>query len=117
MAHTDAPTERTGVDHVRHAWHIFISLLDPFEDAGRDPDKLEISASNPDQGEASEEIEAKYSGDVLSIGFNARYLMDVLNAHAQGDDIELGLTDEVGPGILKGAQDPSYTYVVMPMRL
>jgi len=79
--------------------------------------KLEISASNPDQGEASEEIEAKYTGDALSIGFNARYLMDVLAAHAPGDKIELGLTDEVGPGILKGTQDPSYTYVVMPMRL
>jgi len=79
--------------------------------------KLEISASNPDQGEASEELEAKYEGDALSIGFNARYLMDVLGAHAQGDVIELGLTDEVGPGILKGSQDDSYTYVVMPMRL
>jgi DNA polymerase-3 subunit beta len=79
--------------------------------------KLEISASNPDQGEASEEIEAAYTGDTLSIGFNARYLMDVLGAHAQGDNIELGLTDEVGPGMLKGSQDPSYTYVVMPMRL
>jgi DNA polymerase-3 subunit beta len=79
--------------------------------------KLEISASNPDQGEASEEIEAAYAGEALSIGFNARYLLDVLNAHGQGDVIELGLTDEVGPGIVKGAQDDSYTYVVMPMRL
>ena len=60
--------------------------------------KLEISASNPEQGEASEEIEAAYAGDTLSIGFNARYLMDVLGAHAQGDDIELGLTDRSGPG-------------------
>ncbi len=82
-----------------------------------EPGKLEISASNPDQGEASEELEAAYTGDALSIGFNARYLLDVLNAHAQGDVIELGLTDEVGPGIVRGAQDDSYTYVVMPMRL
>jgi DNA polymerase-3 subunit beta len=79
--------------------------------------KLEVSASNPEQGEASEEIEAQYRGDALSIGFNARYLMDVLGAHGQGDNIELGLTDEVGPGMLKGSQDDSYTYVVMPMRL
>lgn len=79
--------------------------------------KLEISASNPDQGEASEELEAAYTGDALSIGFNARYLMDVLGAHAQGDVIELGLSDEVGPGIIKGSQDDGYTYVVMPMRL
>jgi hypothetical protein len=29
----------------------------------------------------------------------------------------MGLTDEVGPGMLKGSQDEGYTYVVMPMRL
>ena len=79
--------------------------------------KLELSASNPDQGEASEDIEVAYSGEPLSIGFNARYLIDVLMVHAEGDVIELGFTDEVGPGVLKGSQDPEYTYVVMPMRL
>jgi len=78
---------------------------------------LEISASNPDQGEASEDIEVSYEGDALGVGFNARYLVDVLNAHVEGDVMELGLTDEVGPGVLRGSQDPDYTYVVMPMRL
>ena len=78
---------------------------------------LEISASNPDQGEASEDIEVSYAGEPLSVGFNARYLIDVLGVHAEGDVIELGLTDEVGPGVLRGSQDADYTYVVMPMRL
>jgi DNA polymerase III sliding clamp (beta) subunit (PCNA family) len=41
----------------------------------------------------------------------------VLNAHAPGDTIEMGLTDEVGPGLIRGSQDPGYTYVLMPMRL
>lgn len=79
--------------------------------------RLELSASNPDQGEASEDIEVAYTGDPLSIGFNARYLLDVLGVHAEGDVIELALTDEVGPGVIRGSQDPEYTYVVMPMRL
>ena len=79
--------------------------------------KLDISASNPDQGEASEDIEVSYAGEVLTVGFNARYLIDALTVHAQGDVIEIGLTDEVGPGVLRGSQDPDFTYVVMPMRL
>lgn len=78
---------------------------------------LSLSASNPDQGEASEDIEASYSGDDVQIGFNARYLIEVLGVHAQGDTIEIGLTDEVGPGVLRGSQDPDYIYVLMPMRL
>src|SRR6266849_1101525 len=79
--------------------------------------KLELSASNPDLGEASEDIEIAYTGEPLTIGFNARYLMDVLTVHAEGEVIELGFTDDVGHGVLKGSQDPEYTYVVMPMRL
>jgi DNA polymerase-3 subunit beta len=79
--------------------------------------RLEVSASNPDQGEASEDIEVSYAGEPLSVGFNARYLLDVLGVHAPGDVIEFGLTDEVGPGVLRGSQDPEYTYVIMPMRL
>jgi DNA polymerase-3 subunit beta len=78
---------------------------------------LTLSASNPEQGEASEDIEASYSGDDVQVGFNARYLIEVLGVHPQGDTIEIGLTDEVGPGVVRGSQDPDYTYVLMPMRL
>lgn len=82
-----------------------------------DRGRLELSASNPEQGEASEEIEVSYGGEPMSIGFNARYLIDVLNVHSPGDAIEIGLTDEAGPGVLRGSQDSEYSYVVMPMRL
>ena len=78
---------------------------------------LEISASNPDQGEATEDIEISYGGEALTVGFNAHYLMEVLGVHPPGEVIEFGLTDEVGPGLLRGSQDPEYSYVVMPMRL
>jgi len=78
---------------------------------------VELSASSPEQGEASEDLEAGYNGDPLAIGFNVRYLMDVLGVHPPAETVEFGLTDEVGPGVIRGSLDPSYTYVVMPMRL
>lgn len=78
---------------------------------------LSLSASNPEQGEASEDLEVAYQGQPVTVGFNARYLLEVLNVHAAGDTVELGLTDEVGPGVVRGSQDPTYTYVLMPMRL
>lgn len=78
---------------------------------------IELSASNPDQGEASEEVEVAYNGEPIAVGFNARYLADVFNVHSPGDVLEIALTDEVGPGVVRGSQDSDYTYVVMPMRL
>jgi DNA polymerase-3 subunit beta len=82
-----------------------------------EPGKLDISASSPDLGEANEELEIDYKGDAITVGFNARYLVDVLSVHSEGGTIELGLTDAVGPGTIKSDDDPEYTYVLMPMRL
>jgi DNA polymerase-3 subunit beta len=82
-----------------------------------DRGRLEVSANSPDLGEASEELEAAYTGNPITVGFNARYLLDVLSVHGEGETIEFGLTDAVGPGTLRGDDDPDYTYVIMPMRL
>jgi DNA polymerase III subunit beta len=81
------------------------------------PGTLEVVTTNPDIGEAMEEIEVDYAGEEFSIGFNARYLLDVLGIGAAGGTVELGLTDEVSPGIVRLADDEGYSYVVMPMRL
>jgi len=82
-----------------------------------EPGTLELSASNPDAGEASEDLEVAFTGSPITIGFNGKYIIDALTVHAPGDSMELALTDEVGPGVLRGSQDPAYTYVLMPMRL
>jgi len=82
-----------------------------------DPGKLEISSINPDLGEASEELNVEYEGESFSIGFNAKYLMDVLGVLASSSQVEVGFNDEVSPGVLRCEGDPDYLYVVMPMRL
>jgi len=79
--------------------------------------QLTISASSPDFGEASEEIEVAYSGESLSVGFNSRYLTDVLAVLPDEQRVEIGLIDDASPGVIRAEDDDSYSYVVMPMRL
>jgi DNA polymerase-3 subunit beta len=83
---------------------------------GLSPGRLEISANNPDLGEASEDLEVEYAGGDLEIGFNARYILDVLQVFPEGSQVEVGLGDQLSPGVIKGA-DAGYSYVVMPMRI
>jgi DNA polymerase-3 subunit beta len=77
---------------------------------------LEISSSNPELGEAREEMEADYQGAHLTVRFNARYLIDVLSVLGE-KDVELVLRDELSPAILKSAVSDDFKAVVMPMRL
>ncbi len=79
--------------------------------------QLVVSASSPDFGEASEEIEVSYQGDEIAIGFNARYLTDALTVLPDDAVVEIGLTNDVSPGVLGLQDDESYRYIVMPMRL
>jgi DNA polymerase-3 subunit beta len=82
------------------------------------PGKLEVSASSPEQGEASEVLEVPYSGDGVRIGFNARYLLDFMAA-AGAEQVSLALRDKDTQGLLQPAGEgkDEYRYVVMPMRL
>jgi DNA polymerase-3 subunit beta len=79
--------------------------------------KVLISANNPDLGEAVEEIEAEYNGKPISIGFNARYLLDVLGVLTGDGEINIELKDELSPSIIRKGGVDSYLYVLMPMRL
>ncbi|MCZ7617361.1 MAG: hypothetical protein M5U32_03315 [Myxococcota bacterium] len=80
------------------------------------PGILRITSTNPDLGDAFEELDVDYQGDGLSVGFNARYLLDSLSAfHAK--EIELLLEDELSPALVRPAEDTDSVAVVMPMRL
>jgi len=77
---------------------------------------LRISSSNPDLGEAKDELEVAYKGSEMHVGFNARYLIDVVSV-LDGDEVAFELGDEHSPGVLHAPQDRTYTAVVMPMRV
>jgi DNA polymerase-3 subunit beta len=80
------------------------------------PGMLTIYSSNPDLGEAKEEIDIDYQGEAISIGFNAKYLLECLSV-TPTEGLELHFKDHLSPGILKGQGQPNHTYVVMPMRI
>jgi DNA polymerase-3 subunit beta len=77
---------------------------------------LRLSSSNPDLGQAQEEIDADYSGDEITIGFNAKYLQESLVAF-DAKEIQLSLRDANSPVIVRPTDDPDSLAVVMPMRL
>ena len=79
--------------------------------------RIELSSINPELGEATEEVEAEYDGDAITVGFNARYLLDVLGILASEGRVELGLNDDSSPGVVREVGDPDFSYIVMPMRL
>jgi DNA polymerase-3 subunit beta len=80
------------------------------------PGSMIASSNNPDLGEAQEELDINYEGEPLSIGFNARYLLDAL-AVVKSKEIELGLHDELSPVQIRPTDDTDTLAVVMPMRL
>ncbi|GAB4388606.1 MAG: DNA polymerase III subunit beta [Thermodesulfovibrionales bacterium] len=81
-----------------------------------EPGLLRLSSSNPDLGEARDEVAVDYKGEALAVGFNARYLLDVLQAMT-AESVVFELQDQLSPTLLREAGDESYRCVVMPMRI
>ena len=80
------------------------------------PEQLRISSTNAEQEEAQEDIAIEYQGELLDIGFNVQYLIEVLTTlHA--DTICLSLLDQNSSALLTASTDPDFRYVVMPMRI
>jgi DNA polymerase-3 subunit beta len=77
---------------------------------------LKIVSSNAEQEEAHEELEVKYSGDSLDIGFNVNYLLDVLN-NVSGSAVDCAFGDSSSSALLSYATEKDFKYVVMPMRI
>jgi DNA polymerase-3 subunit beta len=79
--------------------------------------KMELSVNNPDLGEGVEEVETDYTGGELTIGFNGRYLVDMLSVLEEGSRLQMTLNDEVSPGVIRVEGNEDYLYVLMPMRI
>lgn len=79
-------------------------------------DCLTLYSSNPDIGDAKEEIDVIYTGSEISIGFNAKYIIDILQS-IDKDNVIFYLKDNISPGLVQPEDDDNYLAVVMPMRL
>ena len=81
-----------------------------------DRDKVTLSVTSPENGVATEEVPADYGSDGLEIGFNAKYLLDILG-EIDGDTVEVHLADAAAPTLLRENDKSNALYVLMPMRV
>jgi DNA polymerase-3 subunit beta len=80
------------------------------------PGRLTLFSSNPDYGEATEEMTAQYEGEALNTGFNARYLLDVFDV-MDGEKISLQMESALSPCLIQEAETPGFKCVVMPIKI
>ncbi|MBK6520586.1 MAG: DNA polymerase III subunit beta [Polyangiaceae bacterium] len=80
---------------------------------------LRVTSESPESGNGFDELPVDFEGPELTIGFNAKYFLDVLNA-IDDEEIVLGISGELDPAVLRPATESdkeSFVAVVMPMRI
>jgi DNA polymerase-3 subunit beta len=78
-------------------------------------DRLVLSVNNPDCGTISEELRVDYQADPIDVGFNSRYLLDIISGRKGA--IIFRLADPGSPMLIEPSDDKRATYVLMPMRV
>ncbi len=81
-----------------------------------DRDKITLSVTSPENGTAAEEVPGDYAAMPFEIGFNSRYLLDILG-QIEGDSVEVHLADAAAPTLIRENDKAAALYVLMPMRV
>jgi DNA polymerase-3 subunit beta len=81
-----------------------------------EPGTLRVASSNAEQEEAVDELDIDYSGDMIEIGFNVTYLIEVLSNMTQ-EMVNLELSDSNSSALFTIPDHADFKYVVMPMRI
>jgi DNA polymerase III subunit beta len=78
--------------------------------------RLTLSVTNPDAGQAVEELEVDAETPVIEIGFNARYILDIM-AQLESDTAVFLLNDPASPAVVQSREGANTLFVLMPMRV
>lgn len=81
-----------------------------------DRDKVILSVTSPENGTAAEEVPGDYAASGFEIGFNSKYLLDILG-QIEGDTVEVHLADAAAPTLIRENDKAPALYVLMPMRV
>ncbi len=79
-------------------------------------DLVTLSVNSPDSGSATEEVAASYTAEGMEIGFNARYVLDIMG-QIEGDNVKISFADAAAPTLVQDGSDETALYVLMPMRV
>jgi DNA polymerase-3 subunit beta len=78
--------------------------------------KLVLSSQNMDFGNAKDEMEIKYKGEPLELGFNCRYFIDALQV-MRSDTIKAYINSDQSPCLIEGDGDQGFVSIIMPMKI
>jgi len=78
--------------------------------------KLTLTANTSEVGQNVAGVEAKIEGQDLQVAFNSKYLLDVL-AIIGSEEVQLGFTGPLNPGIIRPVGNDNYLYIIMPVRV
>jgi DNA polymerase-3 subunit beta len=81
--------------------------------------KMRFESESPESGEGFDEVAVDYDGVEITVGFNARYFLDLLGA-IEDDEVVLGISGELDPAVVRpstASGNSTYLAVVMPMRI
>ena len=78
--------------------------------------EMTVAANHPSLGDAFEKFPINYSGKEFEIGFNAKFLMDVLSIIGD-EDIRMEFNNELSPAVIRSTKNQNYLCVVMPLKL
>jgi DNA polymerase-3 subunit beta len=82
-----------------------------------EPDRMRLESEPAENGKVSDEIPITYQGDTFDIGFNARYLLDVMQVLGGTDTVHLALKGSLNPCLINVPDDAAFLSVVMPLRI
>ena len=80
---------------------------------------MRFESESPESGEGFDEVAVEFDGSDITIGFNAKYFLEVLTA-IDDDEVQLGISGELDPAVLRPGTEAShagYLAVIMPMRI
>ena len=77
---------------------------------------LNMTSANSENGTATEDIVTEYDGEKMAIGFNSKYILEMIN-NLDDENITLSFNDASSPLIATENSSPDLVYVLMPMRV
>ncbi|MAD99435.1 MAG: DNA polymerase III subunit beta [Proteobacteria bacterium] len=77
--------------------------------------QLKLESEKTEFGEASDEFTVNYDGKPFKIGFNTRYLLDVLNV-MKSEEIQMEFKNSMSPSVIREPNNDIFLSVLMPLR-
>ena len=79
-------------------------------------DTLMNISSRSEEGTVNEDVLIRKEGDDLEIGFNAKYLLDILKV-IDDEEIEMNFNSSISPCLIKPTEGRNYKYLILPVRI